>query len=125
MVMDLPSAKLVVGTVEEEEGDRYIHLWVEVRAFDYDPSRYEEDRQRLLALDREAYRHDMRARDVRVVHRRFVMDFARRGALSPWMLRKDGRPHKLGRIMGGALLEELNIPHRMEGALLRLPDDDA
>lgn len=120
MVMDLPTAKLVVATVEEE-GERYIHCWVEVRGWDYDPSRYEEDRQRLLPFDRDTYRQEMRAQNVRVVGRRFVMEFARRGALSRWMLAKHEPSHKLGLIMGDALLNELNVPHRMDGPLLLPP----
>lgn len=108
MVMDVPTAKLVIGALFS--GHSYIHAWVQDRGVFYDPSRFEEDGC-LLPYEQHAYIAQERASDLRIVKRQWVKHFAERGSLSPWMLRNDNTYHTPPDIMGHVLLNELNIPY--------------
>lgn len=111
LVMDWPVAKLVIGTMTHDEGD-YLHCWVQASDVDYDPSRFE-DHGELLAFDRDVYRTSHKARDVHVIPRKFVMDFAKEGGLSAWMLKRDVPDHRFDGVMGEVLLQRLGIPFRV------------
>lgn len=109
MVMDLATAKLVVGTLyDDEEALGYKHAWVLQHGRYFDPSLYSET-GRLSSFDTYAYLAERKATDVKVVDRAVIMRFARRGGLSSWM-RGPGRiDHKLQGVMGEVLLRDLGV----------------
>lgn len=113
MVMDLPTAKLVIGCVfDDPGGEGYMHAWVTNRGMFYDPSLYEEEgelRPRAVV----AFLDERKACEVRIVSRRIVMDFARTGRLSRWMLSDRHPRHALPGIMGEVLLDRLAIPYSL------------
>lgn len=108
MVMDVPSSRLVIGTLFSDH--YYLHAWVQDRGVFYDPSRIVEERG-LNPRRQDHYIEQERASDIHVVNRKWVLDFARRGALSKWMLATDDTYHKLPNIMGHVLLDDLRIPY--------------
>ena len=120
MVMDVPTAKLKIGTVFD--GHSYLHAWVEDRGIFYDPSRFEEDGH-LNAFEPGRYIESQCISDIHTASRKWVLDFARRGSLSRWMLRDDDTHHTLGGIMGEVILQELGVPFSVdeEGFLLPTP----
>lgn len=113
MVMDLPTAKLVVGTAfDDPDGEGYMHAWVQDRGRFFDPSLYVEEGT-LRPHRVHAYLDERKACEVRLVSRRVVMDFARAGRLSRWM-RHDRYPdHALPGVMGEVLLDRLAIPYSL------------
>lgn len=121
MVMDVPTAKLVIGTLFSDHS--YLHAWVQDRGVFYDPSCFVRDGG-LIPYEKEPYIARARASDLHIVNRKWVLDFAKRGALSPWMLRKDNTYHTLGNIMGHVLLDELGVPYRVDQQGYLLPKTD-
>lgn len=113
MVMDLPSAKLVIGNVfDDPDGDGYMHAWVQDRGRFYDPSLYVEEGT-LRPQRATAFLAERKACEVRVVSRRVVMDFARAGRLSRWMLKERYPTHTLPGVMGEVLLDRLAISYSL------------
>lgn len=111
MVMDVPTSKLVVGTLMSDRA--YLHAWVMDRDMFFDPSCFEED-EGLTPYAMQPYIDRHQARDIQIVDRPNILAFARRGGLSKWMLRRDDTHHTLGTIMGHALLDELEIAYEVD-----------
>lgn len=113
MVMDLPTAKLVIGTTfDDPDGEGYMHAWVKDRGRFYDPSLYVEEGV-LRAHHTVTFLAERKACEVHVIARRVVMDFAKVGRLSRWM-RSDRHPdHALPGVMGEVLLDRLAIPYSL------------
>lgn len=118
MVMDVPTAKLKIGTVTSDH--RYLHAWVGDRGVFYDPSRFEED-GRLNPFDPGHYIVSESVSDIHTVDRKWVLDFARRGSLSRWMLGDPDTYHTLGGIMGEVLLKQRGIPFRVDNKRCLFP----
>lgn len=108
MVMDVPTAQLVIGTIVSDRD--YLHAWVKDRGVFYDPSRIVEDGG-LKPYHKDHYIKQERASDIHIVNRKWVLDFANRGALSRWMISTDDTYHSFPGIMGHVLLDELHISY--------------
>jgi hypothetical protein len=121
MVMDRPRARLVIGTVTALDGHQYIHSWVEQGQDFYDPTRFEDDEE-LLLIDREHYIRSKKAVNIIVFTRKFVMDFAKQGNLSNWMLKTHVLNHQHTRSIGEELLTRAGYPYRVDdqGGILPL-----
>jgi hypothetical protein len=124
LVMDVPTAKLVVGTCEDRQDKHlYLHCWVENRGIYLDPSKFEEHGNQIKPIQKDAFVAVLGARDIHVIDRKWVIDFARSGNLKDWILKRDDTYHTLGGVMGEVLMERRGIPYRVDehGALLPLP----
>lgn len=122
MVMDVPTAKLKIGTVKTDH--RLLHAWVEDRGIFYDPSRFAKDGG-LKPLNAATFIEGGSISDIHTVSRKWVLDFAKRGSLSRWMLTEDDTYHTLGKIMGHALLDELGIPYVVDDEGFLLPTEQS
>jgi hypothetical protein len=112
MVMDLPTSKLVIGTLTTDHA--FLHAWVDVRGSWFDPSDYERDGNRIIAHDPEVFRSEQNVIASTIVSRSTVMTFAKRGKLSRWMTSQDDTHHALDGVMGHVLLDELGISYRVD-----------
>jgi hypothetical protein len=119
MVLDAPRSRVIIGTLRHRDEEPYLHCWVEEGGWYYDPAKFEE-LGGLPAHGKSSYTQTNSVTDIHVVARPIILTFAKRGALSRWMLSKDESVyHKLGGIMGEELMRESGIPFRVEmnGAL--------
>lgn len=120
MVMDVPTAKLKIGTAKTEH--EFLHAWVEDRGVFYDPSRFAKDGD-LAPFDPACFIENWSIRDIHTVSRKWVLDFAKRGSLSKWILTEDETYHTLGKIMGHALLDEIGISYRVDDEGFLFPSE--
>lgn len=110
LVMDWPAAQLAIGRLMRDDGSQYIHAWVTVGDKCYDPATFEQTMS-LEGQDSEGFRSERNVVEQWTVERPWVLDFAKRGGLSRWMMSRDTNVyHKLDGVMGEVLLRERGIP---------------
>jgi hypothetical protein len=130
LTLDMPLAKLCIGTLREatDEEQRtikgastepFIHCWVEVRETVYAPTTIEAAGE-LVAWPKDEYYSKNGVRDVTRASRRTILQLSKKHAWSSHMLRD--KPHKLAAPLGGVLLIELGIRHKVNGGGGIIPD---
>ena len=119
LVLDVPTAKMVVGCLPHRDGSGdYLHCWVEDRGHYYDPSLYEQHGGQLNPIQKSAFEQVFRPTDVKVLDRKWVVDFAKSGNLSAWIRKPEIQKHGFDKTIGETLLDRIGYPYRVENMAL-------
>jgi hypothetical protein len=121
LTLDMPLATLCIGTLreatpEEQETikgastEPFIHCWIEVREIVYAPTTIEAAGE-LVAWPKDEYYSRNGVSDVTRASRAKILRLSKEHNWSSHMLR--GKPYKLAAPLGGVLLIELKIRHKL------------